>query len=82
MKTFLAKIVGIVFSISSGLIAGKEGPFVHGGGVVGGGLGGMGSRTLSNLFGGRGGNAVKSSRRFGGYFRNDAVSTFPSESLN
>lgn len=81
VKTFIAKIVGIVFSISSGLIAGKEGPFVHGGGVVGGGLGGMGSRTLSNLLSGRGGNAVKSSRKFGGYFRNDAVSGVSLESM-
>lgn len=72
VKTFFAKLVGIIFSISAGLIAGKEGPFVHGGGVVGGGFGGMGSRTLSNLFSGRGGDTVKLSRRYGGYFRNDA----------
>ena len=40
----MAKLVGVVFSIAAGLIAGKEGPFVHGGGIVGGGLGGMGSQ--------------------------------------
>ncbi|GMH33746.1 hypothetical protein BSKO_01580 [Bryopsis sp. KO-2023] len=72
VKTFIAKLVGVMFSISSGLIAGKEGPFVHGGGIVGGGLGGMGSRTLSRLIGGKGASTVKSNRKFGGYFRNDA----------
>ncbi len=44
VKTLVAKLVGVVFSIAAGLIAGKEGPFVHGGGIVGGGLGGMGSQ--------------------------------------
>lgn len=39
--------MGVVFSIAAGLIAGKEGPFVHGGGIVGGGLGGMGSQYAS-----------------------------------
>jgi hypothetical protein len=29
------------------LAAGKEGPFVHGGGIVGGGIGGMGSQSLT-----------------------------------
>ena len=44
----MAKLVGVVFSIAAGLIAGKEGPFVHGGGIVGGGLGGMGSQYASS----------------------------------
>ena len=39
----MAKLTGIVFAIGAGVIAGKEGPFVHGGGIVGGGIGGMGS---------------------------------------
>ena len=47
VKTLVAKLVGVVFSIAAGLIAGKEGPFVHGGGIVGGGLGGMGSQYAS-----------------------------------
>lgn len=29
--------------------AGKEGPFVHGGGIVGGGIGGMGSQSLTQV---------------------------------
>eukprot|EP00210_Caulerpa_lentillifera_P000973 g938.t1 len=70
VKTFVAKVIGVMFSISSGLIAGKEGPFVHGGGIVGGGLGGMGSRTLTTLF--RNKLTFKTKRRIGGYFRNDA----------
>ena len=49
VKTLVAKLVGVVFSIAAGLIAGKEGPFVHGGGIVGGGLGGMGSQLVHLL---------------------------------
>lgn len=44
VKTLVAKLIGVVFSIAAGLIAGKEGPFVHGGGIVGGGIGAMGSQ--------------------------------------
>ena len=51
-----------MFSISCGLIAGKEGPFVHGGGVVGGGIAAMGAQTLR----------FKLPRWLGGYFRNDS----------
>jgi len=43
IRTLVAKLTGIVFAIGAGVIAGKEGPFVHGGGIVGGGIGGMGS---------------------------------------
>ena len=43
----MAKLIGVVFSIAAGLIAGKEGPFVHGGGIVGGGIGSMGSQYVS-----------------------------------
>lgn len=46
LKTVVAKLGGISFSIGAGLIAGKEGPFVHGGGLVGGGLSAFGSNTL------------------------------------
>eukprot|EP01025_Chloroclados_australasicus_P045910 TRINITY_DN5061_c0_g1_i3.p1 TRINITY_DN5061_c0_g1~~TRINITY_DN5061_c0_g1_i3.p1 ORF type:complete len:975 (-),score=102.89 TRINITY_DN5061_c0_g1_i3:1065-3989(-) len=60
LKTLAAKLVGIVFTIAGGLIAGKEGPFVHGGGIVGGGLGAMGSKTLN----------VRLPREWGGAFRN------------
>ena len=42
----MAKLTGIVFAIGAGVIAGKEGPFVHGGGIVGGGIGGMGSMCV------------------------------------
>lgn len=44
IRTLFAKLSGVVFSIASGLIAGKEGPFVHGGAIVGGGFGSMGSQ--------------------------------------
>ncbi|DBA81171.1 TPA: hypothetical protein ACH3X2_006989 [Trebouxia sp. C0005] len=70
VKTLVAKLVGVVFSIAAGLIAGKEGPFVHGGGIVGGGLGGMGSQTLWELL--RGKVVPKARRRWGGFFHNDA----------
>ena len=46
LRTVVAKLGGIAFSIGSGLIAGKEGPFVHGGGLVGGGLSAFGSHSL------------------------------------
>ena len=49
----MAKLIGVVFSIAAGIIAGKEGPFVHGGGIVGGGIGAMGSQCGS-LRSGRG----------------------------
>eukprot|EP00670_Eutreptiella_braarudii_P001902 CAMPEP_0174301656 /NCGR_PEP_ID=MMETSP0809-20121228/59169_1 /TAXON_ID=73025 ORGANISM="Eutreptiella gymnastica-like, Strain CCMP1594" /NCGR_SAMPLE_ID=MMETSP0809 /ASSEMBLY_ACC=CAM_ASM_000658 /LENGTH=1016 /DNA_ID=CAMNT_0015407439 /DNA_START=40 /DNA_END=3090 /DNA_ORIENTATION=+ len=69
LKTFAAKMVGIVFTISSGIIAGKEGPFVHGGGIVGGGLGAMGSDWISRVTHGR--INVRLPRWFGGYHRNN-----------
>eukprot|EP01025_Chloroclados_australasicus_P037565 TRINITY_DN3838_c0_g1_i4.p1 TRINITY_DN3838_c0_g1~~TRINITY_DN3838_c0_g1_i4.p1 ORF type:complete len:949 (-),score=77.27 TRINITY_DN3838_c0_g1_i4:197-3043(-) len=62
LSTLVAKLGGVMFSIASGLIAGKEGPFVHGGGIVGGGIGAMGSKTLG----------IKAPERLGGYFRNNA----------
>lgn len=34
----------VTLSMAGGLIAGKEGPFIHAGGIVGGGWAGMGSR--------------------------------------
>lgn len=40
----MAKLAGVVFSIAAGLIAGKEGPFVHGGAIIGGGISAMGSQ--------------------------------------
>lgn len=43
IRTLIAKLTGIVFAIGAGIIAGKEGPFVHGGAIVGGGIGGAGS---------------------------------------
>ena len=48
LRTIVAKLGGIAFSIGSGLIAGKEGPFVHGGGLVGGGLSAFGSHSLGS----------------------------------
>ena len=68
IRTLVAKLAGVVFAIGGGLIAGKEGPFVHGGGIVGGGVGAMGSATLSRLLGRR----VAAPRWAGGYFRSDA----------
>ena len=66
--------MSVTCSMAGGLIAGKEGPFVHTGGIVGGGWAGMGSRTLTMTL-----NKlrwyrkpVKVPRKYGGYFRNDA----------
>ena len=46
VKTLVAKLCGIMFSIGAGLIAGKEGPFVHGGAIVGSGVSAMASKAL------------------------------------
>lgn len=60
-KTFIAKLCGIVFSIGAGLIAGKEGPFVHGGAIVGSGVSGLASRTFG----------VRAKGKYANLFRND-----------
>lgn len=70
IRTLISKLVGVMFTIAAGLVAGKEGPFVHGGGIVGGGIGGMGSLSLTSLFKGR--MRFKLPRSWGGYYRNDA----------
>ncbi|KAK9843640.1 hypothetical protein WJX81_000756 [Elliptochloris bilobata] len=70
LRTLVCKLAGVALSMAGGLIAGKEGPFVHAGGIVGGGWAGMGSRTLTDAVRGRW--RVRAPRRFGGYFRNDA----------
>ncbi|KAK9808763.1 hypothetical protein WJX72_003174 [[Myrmecia] bisecta] len=70
LKTLVCKLTGVTCSMSGGLIAGKEGPFVHSGGIVGGGWAGMGSNTLQALFGKW--YTFKTPRNVGGFFRNDA----------
>ncbi len=44
IRTLCCKLVAVAFSMGGGLIAGKDGPLIHAGGIVGGGLAGMGSR--------------------------------------
>lgn len=46
MKTLLCKVVGLVFSSSSGLPLGKEGPMVHAGAVIAAGVSQGKSNTL------------------------------------
>lgn len=46
LKTFLGKLVSIVFSFSSCLCLGPEGPLYHLGGIVGGGIAATKSKTL------------------------------------
>ncbi|EFN52659.1 hypothetical protein CHLNCDRAFT_138594 [Chlorella variabilis] len=91
IRTLAAKLSGITFSIAAGLIAGgylgglavgagvsKEGPFVHGGGIVGGGIGGMGSQSITQASRQRRQawlrwrREVKAPHMLGGYFRNAA----------
>ena len=38
MKTAIVKIVGVLFSVSATMPVGKEGPMIHSGAIVGGGL--------------------------------------------
>eukprot|EP00669_Euglena_mutabilis_P007831 TRINITY_DN3028_c0_g1_i2.p1 TRINITY_DN3028_c0_g1~~TRINITY_DN3028_c0_g1_i2.p1 ORF type:complete len:985 (-),score=333.70 TRINITY_DN3028_c0_g1_i2:137-2827(-) len=68
LKTLIAKMVGIVFTIAGGIIAGKEGPFVHAGAIVGGGVGLLGSDWITRISHGRW--TVKLPRWMGGYHRN------------
>ncbi len=44
LRTLVCKLTAVAFSMGGGLVAGKDGPLIHAGGIVGGGLGGMGSR--------------------------------------
>lgn len=45
LKTLVVKMCSVTLSMAGGLIAGKEGPFIHAGGIVGGGWASMGSRS-------------------------------------
>uniref|UniRef100_A0A667WN99 Chloride voltage-gated channel 6 n=1 Tax=Myripristis murdjan TaxID=586833 RepID=A0A667WN99_9TELE len=38
LRTFICKIVGVLFTVSGGLFVGKEGPMIHSGAIVGAGL--------------------------------------------
>eukprot|EP01064_Diplonema_japonicum_P027922 TRINITY_DN4169_c2_g1_i1.p1 TRINITY_DN4169_c2_g1~~TRINITY_DN4169_c2_g1_i1.p1 ORF type:complete len:844 (+),score=161.06 TRINITY_DN4169_c2_g1_i1:68-2533(+) len=38
LRTLLAKATGILFSVASGLPCGKEGPMIHSGAIIGGGV--------------------------------------------
>lgn len=68
MRTFVCKFIGVITCIAAGLVSSKGGPLIHLGSIVGGGLSGMGSNTLSQIFK----RPIKASRKYGGYFRNDA----------
>ncbi|KAL3138646.1 hypothetical protein ABBQ32_006406 [Trebouxia sp. C0010 RCD-2024] len=73
LKTLVVKMFSVTLSMAGGLIAGKEGPFIHAGGIVGGGWASMGSRTVTELlqrFGYK--KEAKVPHKYGGYFRNDA----------
>ena len=37
-KTFITKVVGVLFSVAGGLPVGKEGPMIHSGAIVGSAL--------------------------------------------
>ncbi len=62
---------GVCFSIASGLVVGKEGPFTHVGAIIGGGVAGLGSTTLTRATNGHWRAVMRT--RFGRYFRWDAT---------
>jgi chloride channel 7 len=79
LNTLICKLVGLVCSMTGGLIAGKEGPFVHAGAIVGGGWAGMGSQGVAAALARWGGwtpadaaAVTAAPREWGGYFRSDA----------
>uniref|UniRef100_H3CC90 Chloride channel protein n=1 Tax=Tetraodon nigroviridis TaxID=99883 RepID=H3CC90_TETNG len=49
LRTFLCKVVGVVFSVAGGLFVGKEGPMIHSGAVVGAGLPQFQSITFKSI---------------------------------
>lgn len=55
------------FSVASGLVVGKEGPFTHVGAIIGGGVAGLGSTTLTRATNGHWRAVMRT--RFGRYFR-------------
>jgi len=60
LKTLMAKAVGVLFSVAGGMVVGKEGPMIHSGAVIAGGLSQGKSTSLPCI------NAVDFS-----WFRND-----------
>eukprot|EP01028_Stygiella_incarcerata_P011206 TRINITY_DN622_c2_g1_i1.p1 TRINITY_DN622_c2_g1~~TRINITY_DN622_c2_g1_i1.p1 ORF type:complete len:798 (-),score=167.80 TRINITY_DN622_c2_g1_i1:291-2684(-) len=46
LKTLVSKAFGVLFSVSSGLCIGKEGPMIHSGAIIAGGVSQFGSRSL------------------------------------
>ncbi|GLC73545.1 hypothetical protein PLESTF_001389800 [Pleodorina starrii] len=67
VRTFFAKSFGVVLSVASGLVVGKEGPFTHVGAILGGGVGHLGSTSLTRATGGQMRAALQT--RFGRYFK-------------
>lgn len=47
LESLLVKLIGIAFSLSSGLICGKQGPMIHAGAITGAGLSQMASSRFS-----------------------------------
>ncbi len=47
IRTLLAKTFGVSFAIASGLVAGKEGPFIHIGAILGAGVSKRGSLSVT-----------------------------------
>ena len=43
-RTLWCKLLAVAFSMGGGLIAGKDGPLIHAGGIVGGGIGKLSPR--------------------------------------
>uniref|UniRef100_H2Z664 Chloride channel protein n=1 Tax=Ciona savignyi TaxID=51511 RepID=H2Z664_CIOSA len=49
LRTLFCKAVGVLFSVSGGLLVGKEGPMIHSGGVIGGGVPQFQSLSIKNF---------------------------------
>ena len=50
-KTLVCKVVGLIFSVSSGLPIGKEGPMVHAGAIIAAGVSQVRSFICISIYG-------------------------------
>ena len=48
-RTLISKVVGVIFSVTGGMLVGKEGPMCHSGGIIGAAIGQKGRPEVGKL---------------------------------